>query len=90
MPFAEPVVLKCGERVVLGDTSDYGLGVTVCEAFRKTRTREGEALENHLRDGATLQVGRARLIEVSTCDCDARPAIDCNGSSIAMVKQPKS
>jgi hypothetical protein len=90
MSFTEPVVLECGERIVLRNTSDHGLGVTVCEAFRKTRTREGEALEHHLQDGATLQVGRARLIRVSTCDCDVRPATNRNGSSSAMVKQPKS
>ena len=61
MALAVPVVLESGERVVLGDTGDYGLGVTVGEAFRKTRTREGEALKDHVGDGATLQLGRARL-----------------------------
>jgi hypothetical protein len=38
----------------------------VSEAFRKTLTREMEALEDHLGDRRTLQMGRVRLGEVST------------------------
>jgi hypothetical protein len=37
----------------------------VGEAFRKTLTREMEALEDHLGDRRTLQMGRVRLGEVS-------------------------
>ena len=54
-------MLKGGERVGCLDTGDNTLGVTVGEAFRKTLTREMEALEDHLGDGGTLQVGRVRL-----------------------------
>lgn len=58
-------MLEGGERIGCLDTSDNALGVTVSEAFRKTLTREMEALEDHLGDGRTLQMGRVRLDRVN-------------------------
>lgn len=54
-------MLEGGERVGCLDTGDNTLSVTVSEAFRKTLTREMEALEDHLGDRGTLQMGRVRL-----------------------------
>jgi hypothetical protein len=53
--------LEGGKGVGCLDTGDNTLSVTVGEAFRKTLTREVEALEDHLGDGGALQMGRVRL-----------------------------
>ena len=43
-------MLEGGEGVGVLNTSNYTLSITVSEAFRKTLTREMEALEDHLGD----------------------------------------
>lgn len=58
---AVAVMLEGGEGVGGLYTGNNGLGVAVSEALGKTLTREMEALEDHLGDGGTLQMGRVRL-----------------------------
>jgi hypothetical protein len=65
-------MLEGGEGIGCLDTGDNTLSVTVGKALRKTLTREMEALEDHLGDGGTLQVGRVRLDGVSVGSPETR------------------